>query len=314
MRILVTGAAGFVGSHLSEMLAHQGHHVTGLDNYDPYYSLKHKTANTQIIEAASVDFRLIDIRDRNAVQSLVDVIRPQIIVHLAAKAGVRNSVQFPQQYLENNLMGTQNILDSAVASGVERVVLASTSSVYGDSVTIPFQESDPAGDPRQPYAASKRAAELLASTYHHCYGLDATVLRFFTVYGPRGRPDMMPYLLADSLYRGTPVPLYEGDFSRDWTFVTDICDGISRAATTPLGFEILNLGRGNPVSLKEFIRLAESKTGRRANLVPTPAPTSEMTATFADITKAREKLGFDPKTELSDGLDQFLAWFEAELA
>lgn len=311
MRVLVTGAAGFIGSNLCLRLAEHGHTPIGMDNFDPYYKRSNKMANVEAIQSRGTDFHHFDLRDRDGMASFVDVVKPEVIVHLAAKAGVRNSVKYPSQYVENNVVGSQNVMDAALKNDVGRIVMASTSSVYGSTKVIPFREDDAAVSPQQPYAATKRSAELLANTYHHCYGLQTTVLRFFTVYGPRGRPDMMPFKMADSLMNGTEIPVYEGDFQRDWTYIDDICAGVVAAAERPLGFEILNLGRGAPVSLAKFIEMAEELAGRKANLKPTPAPKSEMLVTFADISKARELLDFEPEVDLEVGLKKFWNWFES---
>ena len=312
MRALVTGAAGFIGSHLCEMLTSNDVETFGIDNFDTYYDRAKKMKNAQVVLEAHASFSELDILDRDALNSYVDVTRPDVIVHLAGKAGVRNSIKFPRQYVETNLLGSQNVFDAALLSDVGRIVMASTSSVYGDCSIIPFPEDFPAVNPLQPYAASKRAAEMLAGTYHHLYGLQTTVTRFFTVYGPRGRPDMMPHMLADSVYNGTPVSLFEGDLARDWTYVLDICDGLTRAVHQPLGFEIINLGRGKPEKLNAFIAEMEKVSGGKANLNLTKRPDSEMMLTYADTTKARELLGFEPRFDIEQGVKQTWDWFVAE--
>lgn len=312
MRALVTGAAGFIGSHLCVMLAESDVETFGIDNFDTYYDRATKLKNVQIVRKAHAKFSELDIRDRDALNSFVDVTRPDVIVHLAAKAGVRNSIKFPRQYIETNLLGSQNVFDAALLSDVDRIVMASTSSVYGDCPIIPFPEDFPAVKPLQPYAASKRAAEMLAGTYHHLYGLQTTITRFFTVYGPRGRPDMMPHMLADSIHAGTPVRLFEGDLARDWTYVLDICDGLMRAAHKPLGFEIINLGRGKPEKLNAFIAEMEKVSGGKANLNLTKRPDSEMMLTYADTTRARELLGFEPRFDIEEGVKAMWEWYVRE--
>lgn len=309
MRVLVTGAAGFIGSHVAERLAVDGHTVLGIDNFDPFYDRRLKEANVDVVTARGVELFDVDVRERDDVIQLVGTFEPDVVVHLAAKAGVRNSIANPADYVFNNLNGTQHVLDGLRAAGSGRLVLASTSSVYGDDAPTPFREDFPAVRPLQPYAASKRAAEMLAGTYHHLYGIETTVVRFFTVYGPRGRPDMMPFLLADSIETGREVPLFDGPFERDWTFIDDIVDGVVRAVEVPLGFEILNLGRGAPVALSDFIDTLQRIAGRSANLRRTPAPPSEMIVTFADTSKSNRLLGFEPQWSVEDGARRMWEWF-----
>jgi UDP-glucuronate 4-epimerase len=308
--VLVTGAAGFIGSHLCERLALDGKQVIGVDNFDPYYARIDKEHNVRCIRAAGADFRESDIRSYGDIASLIDVTRPEVVVHLAAKAGVRNSVKFPRQYFETNLLGTQNVLDSCRALGVERMVLASTSSVYGNTKRIPFEEDDPCVEPLHPYAASKRSTELLASTYSQLYGLQITVMRFFSVYGQRGRPDMMPRLLLSSISTGAPVNLYEGPLERDWTHISDISTGLAAAVDRPLGFEILNLGRGHPVALAEFITELERASGKQTNLIDAPRPDTEMLSTYASTEKLEYMLNYKPTVSVREGVEALWAWWQ----
>lgn len=308
--VLVTGAAGFIGSHLCEHLARMGKQVIGVDNFDPYYARIDKEYNVDLLRKAGADFRESDIRDYGSIASLIDVTRPEVVVHLAAKAGVRNSVRFPRQYFETNLLGTQNVLDSCRALGVGRLVAASTSSVYGNTKEIPFQEDDPCIAPLHPYAASKRSTELLASTYANLYGLQITMLRFFTVYGERGRPDMMPRLLLNSITAGTQVNLFEGRMERDWTHVSDVVEGVGRAVDRPLGFAILNLGRGEPVLLSDFIERLETVAGAKANLVSAPRPESEMLSTYASTERLVDLLDYEPTVTVQDGVERLWNWWQ----
>lgn len=311
MKVLVTGAAGFIGSHLAERLLARGDEVVGLDDFNDYYDPARKRRNAVVTEQHERGRMVrLDLRDRAGVLALLDEERPQAIAHLAGMAGVRTSVEKPDLYIEVNVNGTQNLLDAArVVGGVENVVFASTSSVYAETDIVPFQESDPCDRPLQPYAASKRAVEILAHAYHRLYGLSFTAVRFFTVYGPRGRPDMMPFLLADSIAKGRRIPLYEGDASRDWTFVSDTVDGVVRALDRPLGYEILNLGRGEPVRLAEFIEEMERVAGRPANLYPAPRPQADMLETYADIDRAQELLGYAPTVSVREGVRRFWEWY-----
>ena len=313
MKILVTGAAGFIGSHVAEALLERGDEVVGLDNFNDYYDPARKRDNAALL-ARHERFRMAerDLRDREGVRALVLDERPDAVAHIAGMAGVRNSVENPDLYVQVNVNGSQNLMDAVRESGGARsFVFAGTSSSYADTDVIPFVETDACDRPLQPYAASKRATEILGHAYHYLYDLPFTSVRFFTVYGPRGRPDMMPFKLADSIARGRRVPLYEGESRRDWTYVSDIADGVVRALDRPLGYAILNLGRGEPVSLTEFIAEMERVAGRRANLYPAPRPSADMETTFADITLAREKLGYEPRVAVAEGVRRFWDWYLA---
>lgn len=314
--ILVTGAAGFIGSHLAVALLRRGDRVVGLDNLNDYYDPARKRANLAEIGATPAGtghFRFFegDIRDREAMATLFRAERFDAVGHLAAMAGVRASMDAPGLYYDVNLTGTLNLLEAARQNRTHNFVFASTSSVYGKTKAIPFVETDVCDRPLAPYAASKRAAEMLGFCYHHLYGLDFTVLRFFTVYGPRGRPDMMAYKVADNIFFGREVPIYDnGQMHRDWTSVDDIVEGIVAAIDRPLGYEIINLGRGEPVLLADFVRLIEECAGRPAHLVPAPMPETDIPYTFADISKARRLLGYDPTVSVRQGVVRFWNWYQ----
>ena len=311
MKVLVTGAAGFIGSQLAEVLATRGDHVVGVDNFNDYYdpAIKRKTAAELSVKGVRVLEQ--DIRDRQAMFDLFEAQQFDTVAHIAAMAGVRNSVMNPALYMDVNLVATQHLLDAAREFRLSNVVFASTSSIYGDTAAIPFVESDPCTQPPQPYAASKRAAELLAYTYHKLFKLNFTATRFFTVYGPRNRPDMMAYLLAESLYYGKEIPLYEG-MRRDWTYVSDIVAGVVAALDKPLGYEIINLGRGKPQSLAEFIQAMEKLAGRKANLRPQPKLEADVYVTYADISKAQRLLGFEPLVSMQEGVSRFWQWYSKQ--
>jgi UDP-glucuronate 4-epimerase len=244
-----------------------------------------------------------------------------VIAHLAAMAGVRYAVEHPEVYGEVNVNGTINILDGARLNGVRCFVLASTSSVYGGTEAIPFVESDPCNNrPLQPYAATKKAGEVLGYSYHHLFNLDFTAVRFFTVYGPSGRPDMMAYKVLDSIFTGRQIPLYnDGQMHRDWTYIDDIAAGVVAALDRPMGYEIINLGRmgyeiinlgrGEPVLLAEFVALLEKLAGKRANLVPAPMIPADVKYTYADISKARRLLGYNPQISVEEGVERFWHWY-----
>ncbi len=313
MKVLVTGAAGFIGSHLSEMLATRGDKVIGVDNFNNYYDPAKKLNNANNLESHH-DVMVIkaDIRDRERMMALFEEHQFDAVAHIAAMAGVRNSVANPALYMDVDLVGTQHLMDAAREFGVGNFVFASTSSIYGDTLQIPFVETDNAVEPPQPYAAAKRASELLGYTYNKLFKLNFTAVRFFTVYGPRGRPDMMPYLLAESIYHGKEIPLYEGDFKRDWTFVEDTVKGVTLALDKPLGYEIINLGKGHPEPLLEFIAEMEGIAGKKATFISKPKLEADMYVTYANIEKARRLLGFDPQVSMKEGVRRFWDWYVAE--
>ena len=316
MKILVTGAAGFIGSNLAEKLARRGDTVVGLDNFNDYYDPAKKRANAARL-AAYPNFHMVeqDIRQREAMFDLFATEKFDAVAHLAAMAGVRNAVLYPDLYVEVNLNGTQNLLDAArAAEDVQNFVMASTSSVYGNTTQIPFVETDPCDRPLQPYAAAKRAAEILGYAYHYLFGLNFTAVRFFTVYGPNGRPDMMAYLVAESVAKGTQIPLYDGgQMYRDWTYIDDITDGVVAALDTPLGYEIINLGRGEPTLLKDFVRLIETLGGRPANVIHKPRLAADFVKNQADIGKARRLLGYNPQVSVAEGVQRFWQWYETTI-
>jgi UDP-glucuronate 4-epimerase len=316
-RILVTGAAGFIGSHTVEAFLERGDTVLGLDNFDCYYDVVHKRGNVAQLRSRPESGRLTivegDVRDQELLQRLSAEWKPEVLVHLAAVAGVRASIEQPQHYFDVNVNGTLAVLEAAREHRVRHVVLASTSSVYGNSVRLPFVEDDPADRPLAPYAASKRAAEMLGHSYHHLYGINFTALRFFTVYGPRNRPDMMAYKVLESIFTGQELPLYEGgQMYRDWTYVSDTVAGVVAAADHPVGFEVINLGRGEPVLLLDFVRRIEELVGRRARFVSTPKLGSDASATHADIGKARQLLGYAPKVSVNEGVSRFWGWYQQQ--
>jgi len=324
-KVLVTGAGGFIGSHVVQILAERGDFVVGVDNLNGYYDPSHKRANLREIEeslprASSFIFLEGDIRDGAFVQRLFAEYEIDAVVHLAAMAGVRASLRDPALYYDVNLNGTLVLLEAAAgrlskpSTGKKRIVhnfvFASTSSVYGRTERIPFVESDPCTQPLAPYAASKRAAELLGYTYHHVYGVNFTVLRFFTVYGPRSRPDMLAYKVAESIFLRREVPLHNsGNMHRDWTYIDDAVSGVLAAVDQPLGYEIINIGRGEPVHLGKFVETFEEISGGKAIVVPAPMPDVDVPYTFADITKARQLLGYNPVVSVPEGIARFVHWF-----
>jgi UDP-glucuronate 4-epimerase len=315
-RILVTGAAGFIGSHTAATLLARGDTVVGLDNLNDYYEPARKHANLAEVErsaptSSSFTFVKGDIRDRDLLGRLFTEYRFDAVAHLAAMAGVRVSMEDPHLYYDVNLIGTLNLLDAARDHKVGNFVFASTSSVYGATEQVPFIETDICDRPLAPYPASKRAAEMLGFSYHHLYDLNFTAVRFFTVYGPRGRPDMMAYKVLDNIFFGQEVPLYNnGQMYRDWTYVEDIVSGIIGALDRPLGYEVINLGRGEPILLADFVRYIEELAGREAKLVSTPMVSADISYTYADIDKARNLIGYQPQTSVKEGVARFWQWYQ----
>ena len=311
MKILVTGAAGFIGSNLAEKLLRRGDEVVGIDNFNDYYDPSKKRANEVRLNQYP-KFRMIeeDIRNRQLLLDLFKVEKFDAVAHLAAMAGVRNAVKYPEFYIEVDYNATQHLMDAARGSDVGNFVFASTSSVYGATKQVPFVETDPCDRPLQPYAAAKRGAEMLGFTYNHLYGLNFTAVRFFTVYGPNGRPDMMAYLVLDSIIKGKEIPLYNnGEMWRDWTFVEDITDGVILALDKPLGYEVINLGRGEPTKLRDFVDLLEELAGGKGNYVNLPKISADVVHTYSDTTKAKELLGYNPTVSVVDGVTQFWEWY-----
>ena len=314
-RVLVTGAAGFIGSTLADRLLAEGREVVGLDSFDPFYPREQKRANLSgALDCAR--FRLLegDIRDAEAVSAAFagDV---DGVVHLAALAGVRPSLERPAAYADVNVTGTARVLDEATRRGAPRVVFASSSSVYGEREQGPFRESDPVERPVSPYAATKRAAELVAHTFHHAHGLPVVCARIFTAFGPRQRPDLAVRKFAERMRKGEAVPIFgDGSALRDFTFVDDLVDGLVRALDSDLRFEILNLGAGRTVSVLEVVRALEREIGVEAEIDWQPPQTGDVPRTWADVSAARKALGYAPQVSFEQGVRRFVAWLEGGAA
>jgi len=314
MKILVTGGAGFIGSHTVDALLARGDDVLCVDNFNDYYSPQRKRKNLDKAHASS-SFRLYekDIRNFQELERIFSSEHPQKVVHLAAMAGVRYSVKLPLLYEEVNVRGTLNLLELASRYGVHNFVLASTSSVYGASKDIPFKEDNTAIRPLAPYPATKRACELLAYVYHNLHGLRCTALRFFTVYGSRGRPDMTPYLFTEAISQGREITLFdEGRPQRDFTYIEDVITGVLAAVDADLEYEIINLGNSRPVVMRDFVGIIEDLLGRKAKIISPPLPPSEPPLTYADISKARRLLGYNPTTSVEEGMRYFIEWYGQE--
>ncbi|MBI1747123.1 MAG: GDP-mannose 4,6-dehydratase [Acidobacteria bacterium] len=311
-RILITGAAGFIGSHLVEALLEARQPIIGLDNFDPFYdpAIKEKNIGGALLDA---NFELVrsDIRDYDSLQALFETRKIDTIIHLAARAGVRPSIKDPLIYQDVNVRGTINLLEMARLHTVRRFIFASSSSVYGDHPKTPFSESDRVDHPISPYAATKQAAELLCHTYHHLFHFDVLCLRFFTVYGPRQRPDMAIQRFAHFIRDGVEVPVFgDGQSQRDYTYIDDIVQGILGALFyTGHGFDIINLGESQVTSLIYLIRLLERYLQRKAHLKYQPEQPGDMRITYADISKAVRLLNYNPQTKIEDGIRRFTEWF-----
>jgi len=310
MRILVTGGAGFIGSHLVERLLSLGHDIAILDDFNDFYDPQIKRQNIAAV-AKDVAIHHLDLRDSGAVRDLFHREKFEAIAHLAARAGVRPSIQNPQLYYDTNVDGTLHLLDAARVTGVERFIFASSSSVYGNSKTVPFSEDRQLIQTLSPYGATKIAGESLCSTYSHLYGMRVVALRYFTVYGPRQRPDLAIHQFTRRIHAGKPIDQFgDGTTRRDYTYIDDIIQGTIAALkyNGPM-FDIFNLGENETIQLRDLIAGIENALGEKAKINRLPEQPGDMPVTYADISKARELLGYNPSTRLSDGLPRFIEWF-----
>mmetsp|Transcript_32415 Transcript_32415/g.97475 ORF Transcript_32415/g.97475 Transcript_32415/m.97475 type:complete len:383 (+) Transcript_32415:163-1311(+) len=316
--ILVTGGAGFVGSHVAEALLRRGEKVFAIDEINDYYDVRAKEANVKLLRrVGGANFRFFrgDICDAAFLGRVAETCPfPRRVVHLAARAGVRPSIDDPFVYVHSNVEGTTRLLELSAKHGKDaNFVFASSSSVYGGSDKQLFAETDAVDMPVSPYAATKKACELLAYTYHHLYGMHVAGLRFFTVFGPRGRPDMAPLKFVDKISRGMPIQQYgDGSSSRDYTYVDDVVDGVIKSLDTPLGYQIYNLGNGRPTRLKDFIRIVERCAGKKAIIEYLPNQPGDVPRTCADISKAQTLLGYSPQTPFPEGIAKLVAWYQAQ--
>jgi UDP-glucuronate 4-epimerase len=319
-RILLTGGAGFIGSHVAEALLRRGAQLTVVDNLDDFYPPAWKKANLEDMRrAGKFDFHAVDICDFEALREVISRARPDAVIHLAARAGVRPSIEQPRLYERVNVAGTMNLLDLCRECGVRRFVFGSSSSVYGASSRAPFSEDQIELRPLSPYAATKLAGEMLCYTYAHLFGLPVICLRFFTVYGPRQRPDLAIHKFTALIEAGKPVPIY-GDASagRDYTYVDDVVAGTLAALDYELRpgagavpFEVFNLGNSHPVKLDELVELLERATGRKAIREPKPPQPGDVPLTWADVSKSERLLGYRPAVPIAEGLRRFVAWYRA---
>jgi len=312
MNFLVTGGAGFIGSHVCERLLRDGHRVWAFDDLNDFYDPLLKRANLRDIQALAKPFEFIhgDVCDAAALATLFGSVKFDQVIHLAARAGVRPSLALPALYQRVNVEGTVNILEVARKNGVKKITLASSSSVYGVNAKVPFSESDPIFSPVSPYAASKLACEALGHTWHHLYQMDVAMVRFFTVYGPRQRPDLAIHKFTQLIDAGLPIPVFgDGSTARDHTHVADIVEGVIACTQRDFGFEIFNLGESQTVKLSELIILIENALGKKAVIDRQPLQPGDVPITFADISKARKLLGYQPQVKVEKGIPLFVDWF-----
>ncbi len=329
MKILVTGCAGFIGMHVTERLLASGHSVVGIDNLNPYYDPKLKEARLgRLTGRPGFEFRLLDLADRAGMENLFRDARVQRVVHLAAQAGVRYSLQNPHAYTDSNVTGFVNVLEGCRHARCEHLVFASTSSVYGANRKLPFSVHDNTDHPVSLYAATKKANELMAHTYSHLFGLPCTGLRFFTVYGPWGRPDMSLFLFTKAILEGQPIDVFNhGDMQRDFTYVDDIVEGVVRVldrvpapdpaadlsdpALSTAPYRLYNIGNHSPVQLGEFIAMIERAVGKPAQKRMLPMQPGDVYATYADVEDLQRDVGFTPATPLEEGVKRFVAWYRS---
>jgi len=311
MSVLITGGAGFIGSHVASSLLDRGERVVIVDNFNDFYDPAIKRRNVLELQShGTPDIHEVDILDVEGLRRVFAHASPQAVIHLAAWAGVRPSLERPALYSNVNVTGTVHLLELARDFQVPCFIFGSSSSVYGGSRRVPFTEEDPADNPVSPYAATKRAGELLCRTYSHNFGLNITCLRFFTVYGPRQRPEMAIHKFARLIWDGREVPVFgDGSSRRDYTYVDDIVQGILNAVRVNPGFAVINLGESQTVSLLDLIRLIEGALGRKAHLQFLPDQPGDMAITYADISRARQMLGYNPSTPVQEGVRKFAEWF-----
>ena len=315
MNFLVTGGVGFIGSHVCERLLEAGHAVCALDDLNDFYdpAIKQSTLRELQSRAQSFSFVHADITNRGEVDEIFGSMAFDQIIHLAARAGVRPSLENPALYQRVNVEGTVNVLESARERGVKKIIIASSSSVYGVNSKVPFSEADPIFSAISPYAASKLGCEALGHVYHHVHGMDVCMLRFFTVYGPRQRPDLAIHKFARLMQSGQPVPVFgDGNTSRDYTYVDDTIEGVITATEKEFGYEIINLGESQTVELDRLIELLEQAMGIKAEINRQPVQPGDVPITFANIEKAQRLLGYNPQVKFEDGIPRFVEWFRQQ--
>lgn len=310
MKIIVTGCAGFIGSHSTRALLKKGYEILGIDNFNDYYDPAQKEENvSECLDKENFKLARIDILEKEKVDAIFEEFKPDLLLHLAARAGVRPSIENPELYHRVNVEGTLNLLEACKKFDTKKVVFASSSSVYGNQEKIPFSESDFTENPISPYAATKLAGEKMCYMYSKIFGLKITCLRFFTVYGPCGRPDMAPYLFVKAINEGQAIKKFgNGKTKRDYTYIDDIVSGIVSACEKEFDFEVINLGNNQPVELNKFISVIEKVLDKKAEITEMPKQPGDVDITFADISKAKKLLNYEPKTSIEEGMQKFINW------
>ncbi len=313
VKILVTGIAGFIGSNLGEHLIKGDVKLIGIDNFDPFYDREVKENNLNILNRSSnFIFFEGDICNASFLNTILNNEKPDLVIHLAAKAGVRPSILNPSEYYNTNVIGTLNLLEAMKTAGCKRMIFGSSSSIYGNNKKVPFSEEDIVDNPISPYAATKKAGELLCHTYHHLYNFDIFCLRFFTVYGPRQRPDLAIHKFTKYILEGRLLPFYgTGATARDYTYIDDIIQGILCAVNELNGFDIINLGESNTITLSKLVSVLETEIGKKAILEKLPMQPGDVEKTYADISKAKQLIGYNPTFSFEDGIKEFVMWFKS---
>lgn len=314
MTFLVTGAAGFIGSHVCEYFINQGHSILGIDNYDHFYAKKLKELNLEELrKSTNFKFHETDIRDEKNITGILSDNEVDAVIHLAAKAGVRPSIESIEEYYDVNVNGTVVLLEAMRKNNVKKMLFASSSSIYGNNSKVPFSETDTVDYPISPYASSKKSGELLCHVYTHLYNFDITCLRFFTVYGPRQRPDLAIHKFTRLIDQGKPIPFYgDGTTSRDYTYIEDIVNGINCAINHLKGYQLFNLGESNVVSLNKLVETIEKCLNKKATLNKQPMQPGDVFKTYADISRAKTEIGYNPKFEFEKGIIEFVNWYKKQ--
>ena len=312
MNILVTGAAGFIGSHVCEHFIKFGNSVIGLDNFDDFYPIKFKELNlAELKKCNQFKFYKADIRDNEALNKIFSHGNVEVVIHLAAKAGVRPSIESIEEYYDVNVNGTVSLLEAMRRNKVKKMLFASSSSIYGNNIKVPFSETDPVDNPISPYASTKKSGELLCHVYNHLYNFDITCLRFFTVYGPRQRPDLAIHKFTKLIDEDKSIPFYgDGSTSRDYTYIDDIIEGINCAINHINGYQLFNLGESNVITLNQLVATIENALDKKAILNRQPMQPGDVTKTYADISKAKSEIGYNPKFDFETGINEFVKWYK----
>ena len=312
MNILVTGSAGFIGSHVCEHFIKAANSVIGIDNFDDFYPRSFKELNLSGLKKnTQFQFHNADIRDRKKLNEIFAENKVEVVIHLAAKAGVRPSIDSIAEYYDVNVNGTVSLLEAMKKNKVNKMIFASSSSIYGNNPKVPFSETDIVDNPISPYASTKKSGELLCHVYHHLFDFDITCLRFFTVYGPRQRPDLAIHKFTRLIDVGNPIPFYgDGSTSRDYTYIDDIVDGIECSLNQLSGYRVYNLGESKVITLKYLVEMIEQTLGKPAILKKLPLQQGDVNRTFADISKAKLELGYNPKVDFQTGIQEFVKWFK----